>query len=128
MAETKIVVGYKGKSYQKAIKDELFGKKIGDKFSGDIIGLNGYELEITGGSDIAGFPMRKDILGSVRKKVLLVKGIGVNLKTKGKRVRKTVSGNTIGNETAQINLKVIKAGSTELDKIFVSKEEKTEEK
>ena len=35
----------------------LIGKKIGDEFNGDIIGLSGYTLKITGGTDKDGFPM-----------------------------------------------------------------------
>ncbi len=128
MVETKIVIGYKGKSYQKAVTEELVGKKVGDKFSGDVIGLNGYEFEITGGSDTSGFPMRKDIPGILKKRALLTKGPGVHIKNKGNRIRKTVRGNTISNETAQINLKVLKAGSEELDKIFPKKEDKPLEK
>jgi len=29
----------------------LVGKKIGDEFNGDVIGLTGYSLQITGGTD-----------------------------------------------------------------------------
>lgn len=123
MTETKIIIGHKGKSYQKAITEELVGKKIRDKFSGDIVGLNGYEFEITGGSDTSGFPMRNDVIGVTKKAVLLTKGPGVHVKNKGDRIRKTVRGNTISAETSQINLKVLKVGSEELDKIFVKKEE-----
>ncbi len=53
------------KSYQKEVSGEgILGKKIGDKFSGAAAGLEGYELQITGGSDKDGFPMRKDVEGS----------------------------------------------------------------
>ncbi len=132
MVEIKIVIGYKGESYQKTISDELIGKKISDKISGDLIGLKGYELEITGGSDTAGFPMRRDIPGIGRKKPLLTRGPGVHIDIKGERIRKTVRGNTISNDTAQINLKVLKVGSEDLGKLFKKKEpikeqEKTKE-
>ena len=65
---TKFVISEKEKSYQTE-KDLgiIVGKKIGDKFNGDVIGLNGYVLEITGGSDKEGFPMRNDIEGIGRK-------------------------------------------------------------
>ena len=126
MTEVKAVIGYKGKSYQKAIGQELAGRKMGDKISGDMIGLNGYEFEITGGSDTSGFPMRKDVLGMNKKKLLLTKGPGVHIKRKGKRVRKTIAGNTISELTAQINLKVLKTGSEELEKIFKKEEPKKE--
>lgn len=134
MAEVKIVVGYKGKCYQKSVENVLVGRKIGEKISGEIIGLKGYELEITGGSDNAGFPMKKNIPGIGRKRVLLTKGsVGLRkVKRKGARIRKTVRGNTISNNIAQINLKVLKVGKTDLEKLFKSeksteKEEKTKE-
>lgn len=126
MAEIKVVIGYKGKSYQKTISDELVGRKIGDKISGDLIGLKGYELEITGGSDTAGFPMRKDVPGIGRKRPLLTNGPGVKINTKGERIRKAIRGNTFSNDTAQINLKVLKEGSEDLGKLF-KKEEPTKE-
>ena len=60
------------KSY-KVEKDQnevvgLVGKKIGDKFNGDLIGLKGYEITITGGTDKDGFPMHPDVHGMVKKK------------------------------------------------------------
>ena len=122
MAEIKIVIGYKGKSYQKTISDELIGRKIRDKISGDLIGLKGYELEITGGSDTAGFPMRRDVPGIGRKKPLLTRGPGVKINVRGERIRKTVRGNTISDDTAQINLKVLKVGSEDLGKLFKKEE------
>ncbi|NIM47533.1 MAG: 30S ribosomal protein S6e, partial [Candidatus Aenigmarchaeota archaeon] len=39
----------------------FIGKKIGDKFDGSLIGLSGFTLQITGGSDKDGFPMRPDL-------------------------------------------------------------------
>ncbi len=132
MAEFKIVIGdKKGKCVQKEVKDadaeHFMGLKIGDKVNGELLGLTGYEFEITGGSDNAGFPMRSDMPGSARKKILAISGVGVSNKKKyrcrkkkgmrvmeGMRQRKTVAGNTIYEQTAQINLKVLKAGSKPL--------------
>jgi small subunit ribosomal protein S6e len=132
MAEFKLVIGTKdGKSFQKEIKDEaassFLTKKIGDKIKGESIDLPGYEFEITGGSDYCGFPMRADVTGIGRKRVLAVKGVGIKNKKKyrkrekkgkrtmkGMRQRRTVAGNTIYSKTAQINLKVIKAGKAPL--------------
>lgn len=122
MVEVKVIIGYKGKSYQKTISDELIGRKIKDKISGDLIGLKGYELEITGGSDTAGFPMRRDVPGVGRKKPLLTRGPGVKINVKGERIRKTIRGNTISDDTAQINLKVLKVGSEDLGKLFKKEE------
>jgi len=113
--------------------DQLIGKKIGDKFRGELIGLTGFEFEITGGSDNAGFPMRKDVEGIGRKKILhdgKLPGFNVSKKYKGQRKRKTVRANTISNETVQINCKITKWGETDLLKHFgvVKEEPKPEEK
>ena len=119
MATFKLVIGTKdGKSYQREATEasaELFlGKKIGDPVPGDAIGLAGYELEITGGSDHCGFPMRRDVQGPARRRILAISGVGLKKKAKGLRVRKTVAGNTIHDKTAQVNLKVLKAGAEPL--------------
>lgn len=120
MAEFKLVIGIKsGKSVQKEVKDAaakaLIGKKIGDKVSGDDIGFAGYEFELTGGSDYCGFPMRKDVQGASRKRILAIVGVGLKKKGKGVRQRKTVCGNTVHAKISQINLKVLKEGKEKLD-------------
>ena len=103
-----------GKSYQKIVKDadakRFVGLKIGDSVKGEAINLSGYEFQITGGSDYAGFPMRRDIPGILRKKILAVEGVGLHKKDHGVKQRKTVAGNTVHEKTAQVNLKVIKEG------------------
>ena len=92
-------------------------------------GLDNYELEITGGSDDCGFPMKKDIDGILRKKILAFKGIGIKTNDKkGRKIRKTVMGNTISTKTVQINMKVIKQGAKPLEELLGKKEEKSEEK
>ncbi|MFH1455980.1 MAG: 30S ribosomal protein S6e [archaeon] len=116
MAEFKIVINdpKTGKTYQKTLDEQAFiGKKIGDKIDGNLVGMAGFELEITGGSDVAGFPMRKDIQGSGRKRALLTSGTGVHIKRKGKKVRKTVMGSTISENIVQINLKIVKGDNVE---------------
>lgn len=120
MAEFKIVIGSKsGKSVQRELKDEqakaLLGKRIGDRISGESIGLAGYEFELTGGSDYCGFPMRKDVQGTARKRILAVYGVGLKKKGKGIRQRKTVAGNTVHAKTSQVNLKVLKEGKEKLE-------------
>jgi len=119
MAEFKIVIGAKeGKCLQKEVKDKEAGvflnKKIGDKVSGDECGFPGYEFEVCGGSDSCGFPMRKDVTGPLRKRILAVKGVGLNMVGRGVRIRKTVCGNTVSAKTSQINLKVVKEGKEKL--------------
>ena len=122
MAEFKLTISNPktGKSVQREIKDDdakpLVGKKIAEKINGELINLTGYEFEITGGSDYCGFPMRKDVRGAVRKKILAISGIGLKKKAKGIRQRKTVCGNTIHNKIVQINLKVLKEGKENIFK------------
>ena len=126
MADFKINIGdpETGKTIQRELKDpeasSLIGKKIGDKIDGSAIGLAGYEFELTGGSDYCGFPMRRDVDGTGRKRILAVGGVGIKKKAKGIRQRKTVCGNTVHEKTVQINLKVLKQGK----EVLFQKEEK----
>ena len=98
----------KGKSQTRELKDNeanaLLGLQIGQETDAAIVGLDG-KLKITGGSDKSGVPMRADIHGGSRKYVLLSKGVGLQDATKGERVRKLTRGNTISEETYQINCK-----------------------
>jgi small subunit ribosomal protein S6e len=107
-----------GRTVQREVKDKdaqfFIGKKIGETIKGETINLTGYEFEITGGSDYCGFPMRRDIPGSVRKRILAVSGVGIKRKRKGQKQRKTVCGNTIHTRISQINLKVLKEGKEKL--------------
>lgn len=118
-----------GLSAQQSVKDEaarsLIGLKIGDKVGGEIIGLGGFEFILTGGSDYCGFPMRKDVQGIGRKRILAVAGTGLHKLERGIRQRKTVSGNTVHERTAQLNLKVLKEGR---DNLFEAAEKKVSEK
>ena len=50
--------------------------------------------------------MRGNVHGGVRRKVVLSGGAGFSPKNKGERKRKTVRGNVITDEIAQINLKI----------------------
>jgi len=130
MAEIKAVINdpKTGKSYQKILSKELLlGKKIRQRISGNLFGLPEYELEITGGSDDAGFPMRTDIEGTERKRALLTGGPGIRIgakikKEKGLRLRKTVRGNTIGEKTAQVNMKIVKYGAKPIEELLGKKE------
>lgn len=109
------------KAYQKEIDQKqtgLLGKKIGDKVSGNSLGLSGYELEVTGGSDKQGFPMRNDVDGVSRKKVLLAMPPGFHPKLKGQRKRKSVRGNAISTQISQINMKVVTYGKESMEKLL----------
>lgn len=87
--------------------NRFLGLKIGDRIDASFIGLKGKLLEIRGGSDLAGFPMRPDIPGPVKKYVLLSSGPGFRPREDGERRRKLVRGNTISEDIVQINTVVI---------------------
>jgi len=116
MVEFKAVIAdvKNGKSYQTMVSGQhanrLMGMKIGDEFDGLFVSLPGYKLQITGGSDKDGFPMRKDLPGQQRKKIVLSGGIGFHPVTDGQRRRKYVRGNTISADIVQINLMVTSYG------------------
>ncbi len=123
----KFNVSHKGitKKYETE-NEEIIGLSIGDKIKGESISseLDGYELEITGTSDKAGFPGISNIQGPFLKKVILKKGKGMKDNYEGIRRRKTVRGKEISLETVQINTKVIKEGKNKAQNLF-KKEEKT---
>lgn len=98
--------------------EKLIGKRIGEEISAKELGLNLTEifgeeipadakLKITGGTDKDGFPMRPDVHGPRRVKILVSRGPGFRPKEKGERRKKTVRGNTISPEIVQINMKLV---------------------
>jgi len=99
-----------GKSYPLVKDVDLIGTKIKDKIDGSLIEMEGYEFEIAGGSDNAGFPMRYDLPISGRKKILITRSTGLKTNIKGMKKKKTFAGNIIGNATVQVNLKILKYG------------------
>lgn len=133
MVEFKVVVNdiQSGKSYNIPVSghhaNSLIGKKINDEVDGIFVSLPGYKLKITGGTDKDGFPMRRDIPGSTRRRLLLSKGLGFKPKERGKRKKKSVRGNTINQEIVQVNMKVLKPGAKPIEEI-IKGEGKTEAK
>ena len=106
----------------------LIGKRIGDVVDGSPFGLKGVMLRITGGTDKDGFPMRPDVSGPRKVRVLLSGGVGFRAREKppskrkkrrnrrrkkGLRKRVTVRGNTISDAIAQINVVIVKKGEAE---------------
>lgn len=135
MAEFKLVLSRKdGKSFQRIVKDKeaqaLLKKRIRETVSGKDIGMEGYELEITGGSDKCGFPMRKGIQQAMKKIMIKGKGVGFsgknrnNEKQGGLKRKKTVCGEMIDKDTVQVNLKILKEGKEKLGE--EAKEKKAE--
>ena len=123
-----------GKTYKMELEtEELFGKELQEKIQGrDLLPeLEGYEFEITGMSDKAGFTAMKQVPGVGLKRLLLTYGKAMwrrprkegkkmksNMTPKGLRLRRTVRGRAISPDIVQINLKVLKHGKKELSEIF----------
>ena len=112
----KVIIGHKGKSKSVELSDvkKVTGLKIGENFKGELVGLTGYEFTITGGADDAGFPMRRDVDGPAKRRILAIQGVGLKKKAKGVKQKKTVCGNTISGRTTMLNVKVAKAGKEDL--------------
>ena len=98
--------------------NRFMGREIGDTVDGGAVGLSGYELEITGGSDVSGRPMREDVSGPGTAAVLLSSGTGFNPNRDGERRRVTVRGREISDETRQINAKVTGRGSQSVEELL----------
>jgi small subunit ribosomal protein S6e len=136
MVEFKVVVNdtKKGTSHNIQVSghhaNSLIGKKIDDEVDGIFVSLPGYKLQITGGTDKDGFPMRNDLPGTARRRLLLSEGLGFKPKDFGKRKKKTVRGNTINQDIVQINMRVIKHSSRPIEDLvkIEKKEEEIERK
>ena len=124
----RVVISSGQRSMQITVQPDVFmralvGKRIGDTIDGALIGYPGYEFEVRGGSDVAGFPMRKAVAGGVKKRIL-VKHPGVGIRNarirKGDQIRILVRGNTITDQIVQVNVVVTKEGKVQL---FVEKKE-----
>ena len=141
-----------GKSYSLKITGnnhaQMLGKRIGDVVDGLFVGegdktLSGYKLEITGGSDKTGTPMRRDLEGGNRQSILVTQSTGYKgqivvekkkggdkkrfrYKPDGLRKRRTFRGNTITQDTRQINLRVVESGKKPLETILAPPEEASE--
>lgn len=103
---------FRARAWQIRINDErtsaFIGLKIGDQIDGSIVGLKNVKLVIAGGSDNSGFPMRPDVHGPVKKRIILSGPPGFHPKEPGERRKKTVRGNTISPDIVQINTVIAK--------------------
>jgi len=111
---------------QEARATPLISKRIGEIMDGAAVDLPGHKIQITGGSDKDGFPMRPSVHGGVRRSIVLSGGVGFNPTNEGMRRRKTIRGNVITDEIVQINIKVVEKpkGAKESKKTKEKKEEK----
>jgi small subunit ribosomal protein S6e len=112
MAEFKVVVSDKtGHTRQFEVDGQdanrFLGRDLGDEVDGSAVGLDGATIELTGGSDNAGRPMREDVPGSDLKELLLEGGVGYEPTRDGERKRVTVRGRQVSDETAQVNAAVL---------------------
>jgi small subunit ribosomal protein S6e len=134
MVEFKVVVNdtKNGKSYNVPVTghhaNSLIGKKIGDEVEGIFVNLPGYKLQVTGGTDKDGFPMRKDFPGLARRRLLLSESKGCHPSENGMRTKKMIRGNTINQDIVQINMRVTKHSTKKIEDLIKVDEEKKETK
>lgn len=124
MVEFKVVISEKEKSYARTVSDAhvsaLLGRRIGETVGGDAIGLPGYTLRITGGTDKSGFALRPDLPGARQSRVLVGQGMGFHAPRHGMRRRRTFRGNTISEDTVQVNLAVEAKGSKPIPELLTA--------
>jgi small subunit ribosomal protein S6e len=113
MAKFKVIVSDPEHGTSKATEIEearavpFIGRKMGETIDGAVVDLPAHKLQITGGSDKDGVPMRGNVHGGVRRRIVLSGGAGFKPTKKGERQRKAVRGNVITEDIVQINAKII---------------------
>ncbi|BCU70693.1 30S ribosomal protein S6e [Stygiolobus caldivivus] len=104
-------IAYRTKSFQLSIDQSKISSVMSAKI-GDIVDINisgvPLKLKITGGSDNSGFPMRFDVQGGAKRKLLLSSPPGFHPSESGMRKKKTVRGNMITAEIVQINTIIVR--------------------
>jgi small subunit ribosomal protein S6e len=113
MAKFKVIVSDPQTGTSKVVELEearaapFIGRKVGEIIDGSIVDLPAHKVQIMGGSDRDGVPIRGNVHGGVRRNVVLSGGAGFTPKKKGERKRKAVRGSTITDEIVQINMKIV---------------------
>jgi small subunit ribosomal protein S6e len=113
MAKFKVIVSDPQSGTSKVVELEearaapFIGRRLGETLDGSAVDLPAHTVQILGGSDKDGVPMRGNVHGGVRRRVVLSGGAGFNPKNSGERKRKTVRGNVITDEIVQINMKIV---------------------
>ena len=113
MAKFKIIVSDPDEGKSKVVELDgakavpLLGRKMGETIDGSVVGMTGRKLQIAGGSDKDGFPMRANVHGGVRVSIIVSKSVGFHPHREGERRRKTLRGNVITEDIVQINMKVV---------------------
>jgi small subunit ribosomal protein S6e len=103
--------------------NRFIGRELGDEVDGGAVGLDGYTLELTGGSDTSGRPMRPDVRGVATKEIMSDGGVGFKPTTDGERKRITVRGREVSDDTRQINAKITARGSEDVDELLADDDE-----
>jgi small subunit ribosomal protein S6e len=113
MAKFKVIVSDPETGTSKVVELEearavpFLGRRIGETMDGAVVDLPAHKLLIRGGSDKDGVPMRPNVHGGVRRRVVLSGGVGFNATKGGERKRKAVRGNVITDDIVQINMKIV---------------------
>ena len=112
-----------GKTAQMVVEGDraavLLNARINETIDGSAIGLEGYKLKITGGSDKSGFPLTKGIGGAIKTSVL--KRVARSGRNNGIHKRFTVRGSTISTDTEQVNAVIVEYGSKPASELFPEK-------
>lgn len=124
MVEYKLVISEAATSLARTVTDPqaagFLGKRIGETVGGELIGASGYTFRITGGTDKSGFPLRPDLPGARQTRLYVGDGFGFDAPRAGMRKRRTFRGNTISEETVQINLVVDQKGPRPLAELLAA--------
>jgi small subunit ribosomal protein S6e len=124
MAEYKLVISEKEKSIARTVGDPqaagFLGKRIGETIGGELLGASGYTFRITGGTDKSGFPLRPDVPGARQTRLFVGDGFGFEAPRRGMRRRRTFRGNTVSEDTVQINLIVEQKGGKPLAELLAA--------
>lgn len=133
MATFHVVVGdpETGDSYQFEVDggdaNRFLGKSLGDEVDGGAVGLDGYTLELTGGSDDVGRPLREDVPGPALREVLADgRETGYRPTRDGERKRITVRGSELSDAIAQVNTVIAERGESAVDDLL-GEESETDE-
>ena len=121
MASFTVVVGdpESGESYQLEADGQdanrFLGKSIGEEVDGSAVGLDGYTLTITGGSDEAGRPLNETVASPDLDEVLMdERQTGYKPQRDGERRRITVRGREVSDAVAQVNATVAEHGDASI--------------
>jgi small subunit ribosomal protein S6e len=122
MAKFKVIVSDPETGTSKVVEIEearaapLIGRRIGEIVEGAVLDLPSHKVQITGGSDKDGVPIRLSVHGGVRRSVILSGGSGFKPSEKGQRRRKMVRGNVITDDIVQINAKIVEKPKKPVEK------------